>query len=181
MTSTPPEPNGPTEAQQYEHPGEQPQEQQPPAYRYPPSPPGYPPPGYPAQGWPTGYPAPPPRKRHRIFLWMFLAIQALFIVWLIVGGLNAANTASTGLPHEIAQQCAHGAWHGLYNSYADCARQVRSLHNAANGIGNTIGAGLVVGIWVAVDFILGLSYLIYRMATRDRTPPMYCPPAQYPR
>ena len=116
-----------------------------------------------------------------MFWWVFLAIQALFIAWIITAAVTAANTANSGLAHEIAQQCAHGTWHGLYSSYADCAKQVRSLHSAANGIGNTIGAALVVGIWVAVDFIVGLSYLIYRLATRDRTPPMYYPPAQYPR
>jgi hypothetical protein len=30
---------------------------------------------------------------------------------------------------------------------------------------------LIIGLWVAVDFILGVSYLIYRLATRDRRAP----------
>ncbi|WP_344016812.1 hypothetical protein [Streptomyces thermospinosisporus] len=31
----------------------------------------------------------------------------------------------------------------------------------AGFIGTTTGAGLLVGLWVAVDVILGFSYLIY--------------------
>lgn len=35
--------------------------------------------------------AAPPQKKHRIFLWVFLAIQALFILWLVTGIRGAAN------------------------------------------------------------------------------------------
>ncbi|MFF4657977.1 MULTISPECIES: hypothetical protein [Streptomyces] len=38
----------------------------------------------------------------------------------------------------------------------------------AGDIGTTIGVGLVVGFWVAADFILALTYLIYRLATRPQ-------------
>lgn len=38
--------------------------------------------------------------------------------------------------------------------------------DAAAGAGATIGAGLVVAFWVAVDFILAVSYWIYRVAKR---------------
>lgn len=44
---------------------------------------------------------------------------------------------------------------------------VGEASDAASGVGATIGAGLIVGFWVAVDFILGISYLIYRVAKRD--------------
>ncbi|MFG2027011.1 hypothetical protein [Streptomyces sp. NPDC048825] len=37
----------------------------------------------------------------------------------------------------------------------------------ANDVGTAIGAGLILGLWVAVDFILGLTYLIYRLASRQ--------------
>lgn len=34
-----------------------------------------------------------PRKRRRIFMWVFLAVQALFLVWVIAGiGTGADNT-----------------------------------------------------------------------------------------
>lgn len=78
--------------------------------------------------------APPPspaKKKHRVFLWFFLAVQALFVLWLIVG-LSTANTGG----------------------------------DAAKEAGTAIGAALVFGLWVGVDFILGLTYGIYRLATR---------------
>ncbi len=32
---------------------------------------------------------PPPRKRHRVFLWVFLAIQVIFLTWVISAGVSA--------------------------------------------------------------------------------------------
>ena len=34
-------------------------------------------------------PKPPPRKRNRVFLWVFLAIQAIFLGWVIYAGMSA--------------------------------------------------------------------------------------------
>ena len=31
---------------------------------------------------------PPPRKRNRVFLWVFLAIQAIFLGWVIHAGVS---------------------------------------------------------------------------------------------
>lgn len=72
----------------------------------------------------------PPVKKRRVFLWFFLAVQALFVLWLVVG-LSTAN------PQGDAEE-----------------------------VGTAIGAGIIVAVWVAVDFILGLTYLIYRLARR---------------
>ena len=32
---------------------------------------------------------PPPRKRNRVFLWVFLAIQVIFLGWVIYAGVSA--------------------------------------------------------------------------------------------
>lgn len=114
-----------------------------------------PPPGTwpePPQGSPSTQPpgqgstAPPPRKRHRVFLWVFLAVQLLFLAWVIVGA-----TGASGTPEECR---------GLTGDDLD-------LCNDANDVGTTIGVGLVIGLWVAADFILALTYVIYRLASRQ--------------
>ncbi|TDC81540.1 hypothetical protein [Actinomadura sp. 7K507] len=74
------------------------------------------------------------RKKHRIFPWIFLAIQILFLVWVIVG-------ASSGGSCPPDQQGACEA-------------------------GTAIGVGLVIAFWVAVDIILALTYLVFRLFRR---------------
>jgi hypothetical protein len=75
------------------------------------------------------------KKRHHIFLWFFLAVQALFVVWIIVGA----------------------------NSGGDCPAGQEGACEA----GTAIGVAFVVALWVAVDIILGFTYLIYKLARRD--------------
>ncbi|GAA2636565.1 hypothetical protein GCM10010307_33490 [Streptomyces vastus] len=108
----------------------------------------------PGQGPPPGPPyqgrtAPPPRKRHRVFFWFFLAVQILFLILVIVG----ASTGS-GTPEECR---------GLTGDELE-------LCEGANDVGTTIGVGLMIGLWIAVDFILALTYLIYRLARRQPRP-----------
>lgn len=80
----------------------------------------------------------PVRKRPRVFFWVFLAVQLVFLVWLVTG---LTVPSGCGDPPQ-----------------ADC--------EAAEGIGVTIGAGLIVALWAAVDVIVGMSYLVYRLAKR---------------
>lgn len=82
-----------------------------------------------------------PRKHRRIFPWVFLLIQVLFLVWIITG--TASGHANCG--SLDAQTCA----------------------NATNA-GKAIGAGLIIALWVAVDVILGVTYAIFRMTRRSR-------------
>ncbi|WP_158713666.1 hypothetical protein [Streptomyces sp. NRRL WC-3626] len=42
---------------------------------------------------------------------------------------------------------------------------LKACENAGE-VGTTIGVGLVVGLWVAVDVILGFTYVVYRLAGR---------------
>ncbi|TDD90465.1 hypothetical protein E1293_03535 [Actinomadura darangshiensis] len=73
--------------------------------------------------------APPAKHRHRVFPWVFLAVQIGFLIW-IIAGVNDCN--------------------------GDSACQV----------GSTIGVGLIIALWVAVDIILGFTYLVFRLFKR---------------
>lgn len=89
----------------------------------------------PPAGWPAAQQAPAKKKR-RIFRWVFLAIQALFLIWIITG-LNSSEPGCG--PNLSAEAC-----------------------QAAQGIGAGIAIALIVGLWIAVDLILGITYLIFR-------------------
>lgn len=129
-----------------------------------------PPPWQPQQaaryGQPQHVTAPPPRPRRkrRVFLWVFLAVQALFLIWIIAG--LASHPAGPTAAQQAAQQCANGGWQGLFKSQADC--QVHYAHGLAEAgnVGKGIGAALIVVFWVVVDFFLGLGYGVYRLASR---------------
>ena len=87
--------------------------------------------------WDQAPPAPPKRKR-RVFMWVFLAVQALFLVWMISGLSGAADncTGETGTSLDACQ--------------------------AGTAIGAGLGLAMVLFLWVAVDVILGITYLITR-------------------
>ena len=122
---------------------------------WPPEPPPYlrPLPGY-QQPYPPGA-IPPPRKRRRVFLWVFLAIQVLFVIWVIAGA------ASGGGIHAQAVAYCH-AHPDAYVSFSDCV----SLSGGGSKAGTAIGAGIIIVLWVAADVILGVSYGVYRLAAR---------------
>ncbi|MGV9497685.1 hypothetical protein ACWDQ0_05380 [Streptomyces sp. NPDC003642] len=74
-------------------------------------------------------------------------MQILFLIWVI-----AAAATSSGTPEECR---------GLTGDNLE-------LCEDANDLGTTIGVGLIVAFWVAADFILALTYAIYRLASRPR-------------
>ena len=80
-----------------------------------------------------------------MFLWVFLAVQILFLVWVIWGASTASGTpeACRGRTGDDLRLC-----------------------NDASDVGTTIGVGLVIALWAAVDVILGFTYLVYRHASR---------------
>lgn len=84
----------------------------------------------------------PPKKKRRIFLWFFLAVQALFVVWIVAGASTGAGTP------------------------ADCEGLSRELCNDASDVGTGIGVILIVVVWMVVDFFLAVIYGIYRLASR---------------
>ena len=105
----------------------------------------------------------PPRRKRRVFLWVFLAVQALFIAWLII----ATATVHTGpTAAQLAQGCYSHNWWPLFKSQADCVQHYGGALNSAGTAGKAIGIGLVVMFWCVVDIILGIGYGVYRLATR---------------
>lgn len=141
------------------------------SYDQRPVPPGAPPYGqqsYPPQGHrKQSYQEAPPgrRRRRRVFLWVFLAIQALFIIWIIVG-VATVHTGPTQA--QLAQGCYNHNWYPLFKSQADCVQHYGGALNDAGTAGKAIGVGLVIVFWMVVDVILGVSYGVYRLATRSR-------------
>ncbi|MFF5973764.1 hypothetical protein ACFY7C_19770 [Streptomyces sp. NPDC012769] len=91
---------------------------------------------------PLQQPPAPPHKRRRIFMWIFLAIQVIFVIWVIVGATSASGTPD------------------------DCGTLSREACNDAENLGTTIGVGFIIFIWAATDIILGFTYGIYRLARR---------------
>jgi hypothetical protein len=91
-----------------------------------------------------GYSPPPvlPRKRRRVFMWVFIAVQVIFLLWTIVGVATA----------PVDPECDFNA---------DCQSEVDG--------GAAIGVGMILVLWTAVDLILGIVYIIVR-AIRDRRP-----------
>jgi ABC-type Fe3+ transport system permease subunit len=91
-------------------------------------------------------PGPPeitrPKRRRRVFLWVFMAVQVLFVVWIVTGIASGGGTPSdcTGLDEETC--------------------------NAAQNVGTGIGVALIIGLWMAVDVIMGIIYGVYRLARR---------------
>jgi uncharacterized membrane protein len=86
--------------------------------------------------------APPARrKRRRVFMWFFLAVQVIFVIWIIAAIASVHHGSSCA--NLTAQECA-----------------------SARDVGSTIGFGLVIGLWVAVDVILGIVYIVVRLARR---------------
>ena len=134
-----------------------------PQYGYPEERPAWPP--LPQQPDYTGYiPATPSRRRkRRIFLWVFLIIQLLFVVWIVTG----LATVHTGATHaQLVAGCYSHNWFPLFKSQADCVTHYGGALNDAGTAGKAIGVGLIVAMWFVVDVILGVSYGVYKLATR---------------
>lgn len=85
-----------------------------------------------------------PKKKRRVFLWVYAAIQALFIAWIVSGIVGAQGTPT------------------------DCGSLSAETCNAAADAGTAIGVALVVALWVVVDIIVGGSYAVYRLAKRGK-------------
>jgi hypothetical protein len=94
----------------------------------------------PPPGWPP-LPPPPTRKRRHVFRWIFLAVQVLFLVW-IIGGI-----ASSG---------------GTPPSCVGMTGQDLTTCQDAGHLGTTFGVALIVFFWLAVDVILAVGHLIFR-------------------
>jgi hypothetical protein len=97
-------------------------------------------------------------KTRKVFLWVFLAIQAIFIIWLVVGVSSTGGSIHT----QAVAECLNGKAASMGMTQAQC---VSWLGGAAK-VGTSLGAAVIVIVWVVVDFFLGLGYGIYRLARR---------------
>jgi len=117
-----------------------------------------------APDYPYG-PPPQQRRKRRVFLWVFLAVQALFIAWIVVA-IATVHTAPTHA--QLVSGCYNHNWVPLFKSQADCVQHYGGALNDAGTAGKAIGVVLVIVAWCVVDFLMGITYLIYRLATRAR-------------
>ena len=92
--------------------------------------------------------APKPGHR-RVFPWIFLAVQIVFLLWVILGANSGSGTPAEcrGLTGQDLQNCKD-----------------------AGNVGTTIGVGLIIALWAAVDIILGISYFVFRLSSRRGKP-----------
>lgn len=84
----------------------------------------------------------PPKKKKRIFMWFFLAVQVLFIIWLIAGISGSSGDAT------------------------DCGSLSQQTCNDAEDVGTGIGIALILILWVVVDFLLFIPWVIVKLARR---------------
>jgi len=84
------------------------------------------------------------KRQYHVGMWLFLLLQVLFVVWII-----SAIAQGAGAPTDC---------HGL---------DTKSC-NDAESAGTAIGVGLVVALWVAVDVITGMVWLVVHFARRGR-------------
>ncbi|MEV7253519.1 hypothetical protein ACPXCO_38170 [Streptomyces cyaneofuscatus] len=88
---------------------------------------------------------PKKKKSHRIFLWFFLAVQVIFLIWIITGASSGEDSSCEGMTGDALRVCQD-----------------------AGDVGTAIGVGLIIALWAAVDVILGITYAVYRLSRRQR-------------
>lgn len=108
------------------------------------------------------------RKKRRVFLWVFLAIQALFIIWIITGVAGTSHSGTDAHAQAVTWCADKANWQYLYKSQADCVTHYGNTLNGASDVGKSLGVAAIVIFWIVVDFFLGLGYGIYRLASRPR-------------
>jgi hypothetical protein len=84
-----------------------------------------------------------PRKRKRIFMWTFIAIQVIFLIWVISGAASAGQ--------DVNNYC---------NPTGD-----QTCHDAYT-VGASAGFLMVMVVWAITDFILGIGRLIVVLSRR---------------
>jgi hypothetical protein len=102
-----------------------------------------------------------PRRKRHVFRWFFLAVQVGFLAWIIGAVASNASGQGASVHAQALQYCAGTGWYPLFRSYADCVIHYGNGLNTASDVGTTIGVGLVIGLWVAADVILGLTWLVF--------------------
>jgi uncharacterized membrane protein len=84
------------------------------------------------------------RRKRRVFPWIFLAIQVLFLAWVISAGATGDHTTT------------HCTANGLSTG------QCKGASEAATGV----AIGVIIVFWAVVDVIAGITYGVFRLARR---------------
>lgn len=84
----------------------------------------------------------------RKFTWFILIVNVLFLIWLITGVSSASG--------EI-QDCS---------TLAAQAKSTCEAGNAGTAVGTGLGVGIIILLWVMVDIILGIIWLVTRSSGR---------------
>lgn len=105
------------------------------------------------------------KKPKRIFLWTFLSVQAIFLLWIVVGVIGNSHGAPSADVHKV---CDNGGWRVLFTSHADCMTHYAHALTQAGEAGTAIGVGLIIALWVAVDIILGVGRLVVVTSRRRK-------------
>ena len=103
-----------------------------------------------------------PKRKRRIFPWFFLAVQVIFLIWLITGLAHGIGPSHA----QVVSLCGKGQWRGLFKSYHDCVVHGANGLTAAGDIGKGIAVGLIIGLWVTADFIMLACYGVFRLIRR---------------
>lgn len=85
--------------------------------------------------------APRKRRRYHVGMWLFLAVQVIFVIWIVSSG----TTIDHSVTHCTGQSC-------------------KGISESAGGV----AIGLIVLFWAVVDVILGFIYLVVHLARRPR-------------
>lgn len=89
---------------------------------------------------------PPVKKRKRVFMWFFLAVQAIFLIWIITGASSSGGATAKSCAGQVGQA-------------------LQTCQDASH-VGTGIGVALIIILWCVVDVILGITYLVVRLARR---------------
>jgi hypothetical protein len=79
-----------------------------------------------------------PRRKRRLFMWVILAINVLFLWWIIAGVADTGKNCK-GLVGQALEDCQTGS-----------------------AVGSGIAVVFIIFLWAMVDIILGVIYLVTR-------------------
>lgn len=82
----------------------------------------------------------------RVFTWVILAVNLLFLIW-VISGTSSASSNCNGLTGRALSDC-----------------------QAGTAVGASIGIGLIIVLWGFVDVILGVLWLVTRPKNRRICP-----------
>lgn len=94
----------------------------------------------------------------RPFTWVILVINVLFLVW-VIAGASTIGESQTAQDREDCQEFVPT----LFDTVEDCL----AANEGAEAVGAGIGITMIIVLWVIVDLILGVLWLITNRKKRE--------------